>query len=250
MRLSERAPRAYRLFTTIRGWVVGERGDYRALLFQEACERIGGKRPARILEIGPKDGLDSRRLLGLNPESLTLVDLPRREAENATWLKNLDATKVQYLSANLMYSEAVLQLPPFDLVWCTGVLYHNPEQLRMVRRLYDLLQPGGLLVLETATVRNQRLRDENVVEIIHPVSEERRQREHLSANVTHLPSRRAVFSWLEMVGFRDIAESACHGPIATPRNRVAYLARKPLETKEGTYYSLGDEAGFAIGKSL
>ena len=33
-------------------------------------------------------------------------------------------------------------------MWCTGVLYHNPEQLRFVRQLFDLTAPGGHLVLE------------------------------------------------------------------------------------------------------
>ena len=53
-----------------------------------------------------------------------------------------------------MYSDVVRALPAHDLVWCAGVLYHNPEQLRMVRLLYDLLEPGDVLVLESATTRN------------------------------------------------------------------------------------------------
>jgi 2-polyprenyl-3-methyl-5-hydroxy-6-metoxy-1,4-benzoquinol methylase len=250
LKLSQRAPRLYRALAALRGWWLQEGGDYRAFLFQELRERLAGRRPERILEIGPKDGLDSRRLLGLQPERLTLVDLPRRESENAAWLKDL-GEQVEYLSANLMYSEAVLKLPPFDVVWCTGVLYHNPEQLRMVRRLYDLLVPGGLLVLETATTRNERLRDENVVEILYPPpSEETRRRQHLSANVTHVPSARAVRSWLEMVGFRDVAASACHPKVSKAKDRVAYVARKPLDPSDGAYYTLGGEPGFVIGRSL
>jgi len=35
-------------------------------------------RPARILEIGPKDGEDTQRLLTLTPDHLTLLDLPGR----------------------------------------------------------------------------------------------------------------------------------------------------------------------------
>ena len=26
-------------------------------------------------------------------------------------------------------------LGKFDLIWCTGVLYHNPEQLRMLKKI-------------------------------------------------------------------------------------------------------------------
>ena len=38
-----------------------------------------------------------------------------------------------------MYDPVVKQLERFDCVWCTGVLYHNPEQLRMIKKLCDLL---------------------------------------------------------------------------------------------------------------
>jgi len=146
-------------------------GDYRAYLFEELVA-LGGRRPARILEIGPKDGLDTQRLLGLDPERLTLLDLPSLEASNRGWLARLDMSRIEYVSANLMYSTAVSGLEPFDVVWCTGVLYHNPEQLRMVRRLSDLLKPAGVLVLESATTRRRRLRGANCVEVLYPPSEE------------------------------------------------------------------------------
>jgi chemotaxis methyl-accepting protein methylase len=67
------------------------------------------------------------------------------------WLDRIGSSRIEYVSANLMYSETVSRLDPFDVVWCTGVLYHNPEQLRMVRRLFDLVVPGGVLALESAT---------------------------------------------------------------------------------------------------
>lgn len=249
-RWSSRLGRLAPLLRALRARLAGERGDYRAYLFGELRTRLGQQRPRRILEIGPKDGLDTRRLLGLGPERLTVVDLPRMEAHNAVWLKELPAGVVEYLSANLMYSEAARRLPPFDLVWCTGVLYHNPEQLRMIRRLFELLLPGGILVLETATVRNRRLAHENVVEILHPPSQERRRRDHLSANVTHLPSARAVRSWLEMVGFAEITESACHREVSRARARVAFLATKPQAPRDGTYYDFDGGEGFVIGNSL
>jgi SAM-dependent methyltransferase len=142
-------------------------GDYRAYLFEELVAYLGGRRPKRILEIGPKDGQNTQRLLTLDPERLTLLDLPRLEASNRVWLDRF----LEYVSANLMYSETVSRLEPFDVVWCTGVLYHNPEQLRMVRRLADLVKPGGVLVLESATTRRPRLRAANCVEVLYPPSE-------------------------------------------------------------------------------
>ena len=56
-------------------------------------------------------------------------------------------------------------LEPFDVVWCTEVLYHNPKQLRMVKLLFDLVHKSGILVIESATARRRNLRDENCVEI-------------------------------------------------------------------------------------
>ena len=46
-------------------------GDYRAYLFEERVAYLDGRRPKRILEIGPKDGADTQRLLRLDPEPLT-----------------------------------------------------------------------------------------------------------------------------------------------------------------------------------
>jgi SAM-dependent methyltransferase len=226
--------------------------DYRALLFNEAEQYLGERRPARILEIGPKDGLDTRRLLSLQPICLTLVDLPRAEAANREWLARMSAPAIEYISANLMYDKIVFEQPPYDLVWCTGVLYHNPEQLRMIRHLYDLLAPGGVLVLESATTRNPRLRDKNCVEIVYPPSDDLKQRYHISANITHLPSARAIASWLAMLGFEQVMASACHRRVsrALARDRAAFLATRPVTTRAAKYYALGDADGYEIGRAL
>jgi SAM-dependent methyltransferase len=226
--------------------------DYREALFQDLVRYLDGVRPARILEIGPRDGLDTRRLLRLAPDRLVLVDLPRRKADNEVWLRELDGAPIEYISANFMYTDAIDGLARFDCVWCTGVLYHNPEQLRMIRRLYDLLRPGGVLALETATIRRRALRDHACVEILYPPSPELCRRFRLSPNITHLPSASAVASWLALIGFEQVLRSACHRQVsaALARNRVAYLARRPARPSDGRYYALDGEEGFVVGKSL
>lgn len=229
----------------------GSRVDYRAALFQEFREYLGAGHPRRILEIGPKDGEDTRRLLRLAPDTLTLVDLPRMETVNEAWLRDLDGAKIEYVSANLMYTDA-LDGREFDAIWCTGVLYHNPEQLRMIKKLYDLLCPDGVLVLESATIRRSHLRRESCVEIIYPSSERIERKYHLSPNITHLPSARAVAAWLAMVGFERIIRSGCHrkSSAALARHRVAYFATKPLRVPAGRYYQLGGDEGYVVGKAL
>jgi SAM-dependent methyltransferase len=227
-------------------------GDYRAYLFEELVAYLDGRRPARILEIGPKDGLDTRRLLGLAPERLTLLDLPRLEASNRVWLSRIDSPRIEYVSANVMYSTVVDHLEPFDVVWCTGVLYHNPEQLRMVRRLADLLKPGGVLALESATTRRRRLRGANCVEVLYPPSEKAKRKYHVSMNITHLPSARAVESWLTMVGLERVVRARCHRRVsrALALARAAYLATRSLAPRPALYYALGGDDGYEIGKSL
>jgi len=227
-------------------------GDYRAYLFEELVAYLDGRRPKRILEIGPKDGADTQRLLELDPERLTLLDLPRLEASNRVWLDRIGSSRIEYVSANVMYSAAVSRLEPFDVVWCTGVLYHNPEQLRMVRRLADLVKPGGVLVLESATTRRPRLRAANCVEVLYPPSEKVKRKYHLSMKFTHLPSARAIESWLAMVGLERLVRATCHRRVSRDLAlaRAAYLATRPLAPGTALYYALAGDEGYEIGKSL
>jgi SAM-dependent methyltransferase len=226
--------------------------DYREALFVELRTYLDGSRPSRILEIGPKDGHDTRRLLGLEPKTLTLIDLPRMQTTNEQWLSEMDRSRIEYVSANFMYSQAVRALDPYDCIWCTGVLYHNPEQLRMIRRLWDLLKPGGVLVLESAVTRRRTLQGENCVEIIYPPSEAVKRKYHLSFNITHLPSSHAIASWLAMTGFEDVTRAHFGRQMAAAlaSTRAAFLARKPLVPKPGAYYAFPGEPGFEIGSAL
>lgn len=67
-----------------------ERLMYRVHLFDELLllmanrDRLLGK---RILEISPKDSLDSIRLASLNPSELIMIDLPEKHKGNINSLK-------------------------------------------------------------------------------------------------------------------------------------------------------------------
>jgi len=211
---------------------------------------LSGKRPLRILEIGPKDGEDTKRLLTLNPDLLVLVDLPDKEKEVRQWLGALGAPNVELIIANIMYDEACAILEPFDVVWCTGVLYHNPEQLRMVKRLFDFVRKGGILVIESATARRRHLRDENCVEIWYRVPKATHSAHHVSVNVTHLPSKRALLSWLGMVGFENIRSSDCLRRVLRKlgRDRAAFIAQRPEHDVKAAYYAIAGH-DYEIGKT-
>ncbi len=137
-----------------------------------------------------------------------------------------------------MYDPAFDHMEPFDVVWCTGVLYHNPEQLRFVRQMFDLTKPGGLLVLESATARRSATRNQNCVELWYPPSKDSARDYHLSANITHLPSLKAMETWLRMIGFTEIELSACHRKVnrMLGKTRAAFVSRRPLEATPDVYY--------------
>ncbi len=192
--------------------------QYRANLFFDLAGRLGMRVPARILEIGPKDGLDTQRLLSLLPYNLSLLDLPGRVP---VAVQETIETNIEYIVGDVL---EVDDPKPFDLIWCTGVLYHVKEQYRLIKRLYSWLVPGGLLVLESATIRRWPLRNQRCVEILYPPDPAVKRRYHLSLNVTHLPSRSAIKAWLEMAGFEKIERSNCHQGV---RHRVAFIAGRP-----------------------
>ena len=121
----------------------------------------------------------------------------------------------------------------FDLIWCTGVLYHNAEQLRMLRRLYKMLEPGGYLVLESATLRlAKKLRQGAFVEIHYP----RTYRD--TGTITHLPSAGAIKAWLAMVGFTQIHDSRCYEPQdqSLIGHRYACICQKTAADEGDIYY--------------
>jgi SAM-dependent methyltransferase len=155
-------------------------------------------RGARILEIGPKHGLDTRLLSTLEPSELVTIDLAEKANEIASWLPAVPLAR--HVEGNVLYmsERERAELGRFDLVWCLGVLYHNAEQLRLLRRLYELTAENGLVVVESSTTRSRRLGGRNVVEVHWP------ERYRNVPTITHLPSRRAIASWLEMVGFADV----------------------------------------------
>jgi 2-polyprenyl-3-methyl-5-hydroxy-6-metoxy-1,4-benzoquinol methylase len=207
----------------------GERVVFRWL---ERRGDLGGLTGKRILEIGPKHGLDSRLLAGLEPAELVLVDLPEKTPQVRTWLPEVEERcTVRFEEANLLYlSESEREtLGTFDLVWCAGVVYHNVEQLRLLRRLFDLCADGGRAVVESSTARSRWVRGRNAVELHWP------RPFNGVPTVTHLPSRLAVRSWLEMVGFVDVEICDVYSR-AVARNRTVVVGRRAFGSEGYSSY--------------
>ena len=209
---------------------------YRLELFNELLNITGKEhfRNTRIFEIGPRDGLDSKRLASCSPKELVMIDLPEKRESNNIWLSEVTCTN-RYIEGNLMYLslQDYEALGKFQLVWCTGVLYHNPEQLRMLRKLYRLLDIGGYLVLESATLRLAKsLKQGSYVEIHYPKTYRN------TGTVTHLPTVSAIKSWLRMVGFQEIHDSRCYRRYNKDLadQRYACICKRNDEDESDSYY--------------
>ena len=223
--------------------------QYRDYLHRELVEIYGVDyfQNKRILEIGPRDGEDSFRIEEFNPSEYVLIDLPDKEEINLKWLGNLKSNH-KFIQTNFLYmtQEDYESLGKFDLIYFTGVLYHNPEQLRFIQKLYDKLNYGGVLVFESATTRKRKFINENVVEIHYP------QTYRDTTTVSHLPSKKAIISWLQMAGFKEIHNSKCYEKenYNIKDIRFACIARKNIEDKPDSYYAKQlKEQAFIIGKS-
>lgn len=179
-----------------------------------------------------------------------IVDLANQKSTIDGWLPSLAGVNIELIIGNFMYDESFNHIEPFDVVWCTGVLYHNPEQLRFIRQLFDVTNSNGLLVIETATARRTATVNENCVEIWYPPDRTASSKVHLAPNITHLPSARAVESWLQMIGFSDVERSLCHRRVSRSlaATRVAYVAGRKREAEIGIYYG-GRGHRFPIGRA-
>tara|TARA_Y100001958_G_C21244547_1_gene573784 strand:+ start:1743 stop:2519 length:777 start_codon:yes stop_codon:yes gene_type:complete len=216
------------------------RNPYRYYLFQELVNLYGIEyfKNKKILEIGPKDGEDTLRLETLQPESITLIELPLVKNKNhhlnkfyTDYLKsNLEKLNVKnkLIFANFQYmsKDEYDLLGKFDLIWFTGVLYHNPEQLKLIKKLYNLLEYNGVLVLETSTTRNSKLKKQTAIEI---------------KNQGHyfFPTKKAVNLMLSMVGFEETYESKCFNKENFNKNniRMAVIAKKNKTDSKKFYRS-------------
>ena len=80
---------------------------YRVYLFEELVKKFSKSyfNNTNILEIGPRDGLDTKRLESLNPTKITLIDLPDKEENNMEWLKDIKTQTEFYNCKYFVYEK-------------------------------------------------------------------------------------------------------------------------------------------------
>lgn len=143
------------------------------------------------LEIGPKHGNHTAYIDKHCPKSITLVELPSKQEYLSRWVSTLKSpTEVCYTDFLRFTSSK-----KFGLLLFCGVLYHNTEQLRLLKKLRSMSTDDGILVLETATCRTTSLQDTNLIEVFWP------ERYRGVNTIVFLPTKKAVISLVEMSGW-------------------------------------------------
>jgi tRNA (mo5U34)-methyltransferase len=95
----------------------------------------------------------------------------------------------------------------FEVILCLGVLYHRPSPLDALRDLYNALQPGGCLLLESQAIHSE----ESFA--LFP------ERTYAKVPGTwFVPTPSCLHNWLLRIGFIDI-ECFCLHPMSSSEQR-------------------------------
>jgi 2-polyprenyl-3-methyl-5-hydroxy-6-metoxy-1,4-benzoquinol methylase len=101
----------------------------------------------RVLDVGCWSGGDILLLAGLGGSVLALEE-HARSAASARCLCEVVRCDAVVETASL-YQERRSWAGSFDLIYCSGVLYHVTDPLLLLRICFAYLRPGGLLLVET-----------------------------------------------------------------------------------------------------
>jgi 2-polyprenyl-3-methyl-5-hydroxy-6-metoxy-1,4-benzoquinol methylase len=100
-----------------------------------------------VLDIGCWTGGDLMVLGGLGATVTALEEHPI-SAMAAARLCELSGCKAEIVNASL-YADRPAWRQKFDVIYCSGVIYHVTDPLLFLRICFAYLKPGGRLVLET-----------------------------------------------------------------------------------------------------
>ncbi|MBP8257400.1 MAG: methyltransferase domain-containing protein [Opitutaceae bacterium] len=104
-------------------------------------------RGKRVLDIGCWSGGDLLLLRGLGAE-VEAIEEHRRSAESASGLCKLLGVPAPIRTASL-YADDPGQRHRFDLIYCSGVIYHVTDPVLFLRICFAYLKVGGRLIVET-----------------------------------------------------------------------------------------------------
>ena len=149
-------------------------------------ERMRGK---RFLDVGCWEGQNCVEAVKRGAEQVVGVDLCTSDELR----RNVEEFGFEFLQMDVL-SEKWLELDSFDVVLCSGVLYHVENPLSLLFRLRRVTDE--LLVLETATYK---VETERPVLVLSPVDQRR------NASNWWFPNKLGVFEMLKACGFDDVS---------------------------------------------
>ncbi|MEG1980623.1 MAG: tRNA 5-methoxyuridine(34)/uridine 5-oxyacetic acid(34) synthase CmoB [Victivallaceae bacterium] len=171
------------------------RSDFKWNRLKEKITSLNGR---RVLDIGCGSGYHLHRMTAAGAKIALGIE--------PYWLFALQFELIRALTLNpgatfvlpLTFEELPEREKSFDTIFSMGVIYHRRAPLEHLQKIYDLLTPGGELVLESMVVDG----DESCV--FMPPGRYAKMR-----NVWFLPSPPALQRWLRRIGFVEIEQLEC-----------------------------------------
>lgn len=150
-------------------------------------------RGKRVADVGCGNGYYMFRALEQNPLEILGLEPMLRFRLQFEWMKShCDDQRLHMLPLGIEHLDAMKER--FDVVLCMGVLYHRPDHMLALSRLYQSLKPEGMLILEGIT-----LPQGSTPEVLVPTGRYARMR-----NVFTIPTPNVLKTWIEQAGFRDV----------------------------------------------
>lgn len=182
--------------------------------WQRIAEHLGPLDGARILDLGCNNGYTLFRMLAAGAREVWGIDPTLRYGQQLQLALRLAGPLPLRFDA-LGWQELPPGLGKLDLILCLGVLYHQGDQLALLRTLNKALTQAGRLILETIVLPGQD------AHWILP-----KDRYACMRNVGFLPTGPALQDLLVRAGFSHIQQVEQH-PHSPEEQRSTALAPGP-----------------------
>jgi tRNA (mo5U34)-methyltransferase len=172
-----------------------------------------------VLDVGCGNGYHCWRMLGAGAQRVIGIDPSVKFVCQFQAVKRFvdDAMPIDVLPLGIQQMPA--KLHAFDSAFSMGVLYHRKSPIDHLQELWNLIRPGGQLILETLIVNGPKGM------VLVPEGRYAKMR-----NVWFLPSPETLISWLTKIGFENprLVDSTVTSP--TEQRSTDWM----------TYHSLND----------
>jgi len=172
----------------------------------------------RVLEIGPKFGHHSLWIdKNLNPSYFLMLELPSKKDFSKNWFPGINCPH-EIIFEDILVCKSLLKKAPFDLVFFTGVLYHNVEHIKMLHILWEIIHPKGMMVLQSTIYREEQ----SLIKLAWKPGK---------LGGYSYPSPKALLTMLAMTGWNNISVFPCY----RPKGGVILLTSEKNESQPESY---------------